>query len=110
MKRRGVLRLLSLVPVFGLGLPSLVRADNRPESRDLYVKAGHVFECENGHPVCQAIEDINFGDYPWHTKIGNFRSDMERPRHGGSWPRCPACKSKVVLWVKDGFVNGWEHP
>lgn len=55
---------------------------------------GSVVRCPNGHLICEAMEDIAWGDLNWGLKFGNWR--CEPPQLGGEWPRCHVCGEIVT--------------
>lgn len=105
MRRRGLFKLLSLIPIFGFGLPALA-LERAHENRNVSVKAGQPYYCANGHFMCEALDDIEVGETNWGHKIGNFREGISAPKTGGGFPICPECGSTVILWQRDGVANG----
>ncbi len=58
-------------------------------------RRGDVFACENGHPMCEAVDDIEVGDFPWAHKLGRWAIDP--PRQGDPWPVCGRCGARLSL-------------
>jgi hypothetical protein len=59
---------------------------------------GHKFGCAaHNHYMCEAVEDIYRGCYPWLHKLGNWVV-IPNPTIGGEWPKCPQCGSYLKLW------------
>lgn len=105
MKRRTFMQVMA--GLFGLGATS-VEASWRPGSGESpvvpsHVDPGHIYRCENGHPICEAIDEINVGDIHWHLKIGKWR--QPEPQLGDPLPVCADCGTKVVFWRKYGEIN-----
>ena len=58
-------------------------------------RAGDLFGCENGHVMCEAIEDIRTGDFPWLHKLGYWVGPI--PLIGEPRPKCIVCGSEISL-------------
>ena len=63
------------------------------------IHRGDIFLCENGHPMCEAIDDIELGESPWLNKIGKWR--QTESKLGDPWPVCEICGARLVL------IKGW---
>jgi hypothetical protein len=66
------------------------------------VKKGEVFSCENGHEMCEALDDIPIGELNWHQKIGKWR--QHEIRQGELWPMCDICGEPLTIHGYKGQV------
>lgn len=118
MRRRSFLA--SLAAFFGFGVAaeteSRANAYSDAETRRMAAAAadgfdmplitpvGHVFRCENGHPVCEAIKPLVYGrTQNWHEHIGNWR--QREPEAGKPIPWCAQCGARVVFWRNNRGIN-----
>jgi len=69
------------------------------------VHQGHIFRCENGHPLCEALTTIKAGDERWDRKVGNWHNGLKRPKLRDPFPDCPLCGSKLVMWRSQRGIN-----
>ena len=113
MRRRSFLARISAF--FGFGSASEAAALDEAEREQiaatrqfstdipLITPKGTIFRCVNGHPVCEAVENLIIGDEHWLDKIGHWR--QAKPKVG-DFVRCALCHSHVVLWTRGGVING----
>jgi hypothetical protein len=75
------------------------------------VFAGEQVVCQdNGHLICEIIEDIHYGDLNWTRKLGKWQ--MPKPIQG-SRPVCHVCGGlwwDGTLYIKGrGWVSRWRQ-
>ena len=75
-----------------------------------YARAGETITCEEGHPICDFVQTVSFGqtqNLPEH--LGNWRQD--EPKVGTlPLPVCAVCGSKFTLGAIFHFKEGWRAP
>jgi hypothetical protein len=75
----------------------------------IYAHAGETVTCENGHPICDFVEDVAIGqtqDVP--RQLGNWRQDV--PQVGAlPLPVCAQCGAQFTDGSAYHFADGWRH-
>ncbi len=66
------------------------------------VSKGEIITCENGHEICEVMEDVYPFQMNWHLCFGKWR--QYEPTLGGRFPVCEVCGSEVFqfpsIWVR----------
>jgi len=80
----------------------------------IYASAGDTVTCENGHPICDFLEDVAVGKIPdLHKQLGNWRQPEPQK---GDLPKdhpCAVCGARwfnhpATLGVTFHFQDGWR--
>lgn len=58
-----------------------------------HLKKGEIITCENGHEVCEIIQDVYLGQMNWHLCLGKWR--QSEPKPGARLPDCEICRGTV---------------
>lgn len=116
MRRRSFLA--SLAAFFGFGAAAAAEpyhkafgdaADQMRAAADgfdqpIVTPVGHIFRCENGHPICEAVKPLVYArTQNWHEHIGLWR--QKQPAAGDPIPPCAQCGAKVVFWRNARGIN-----
>lgn len=69
---------------------------------DPVIRKGEKVTCTNGHVICEALDDVHWGDVNWGEKFGNWRQE-DIPSAGSMHkPPCMICGADFIA------ANSWD--
>ena len=121
MNRRWLLGAIASIPFVGKAMASPEKKPLKPRSmsyknwpkaeagkRPVFASAGETVTCENGHPICEFVETVHYGQMQnLPAQLGNWR--QEPPKLGSFDIKCEKCGAKFA--AGNGhfhFANGWR--
>ena len=71
----------------------------------VYARVGDIVTCENGHDVCDVVQEIHVHDVIRASHFGNWR-DIEAPTAGDPLLReCPLCNGRFMKTSGQKYVR-----
>ena len=86
MNRRGLMKMLATLPFCGGLFTEAVTA--AVEASPIYAEAGETVTCENGHPICEFMRTVRYGEMQnVEINLGNWKQTSPS---AGTYP-IPVC-------------------
>jgi hypothetical protein len=113
--RRSFLGLLASMPFVGQFIGHSEATSISPDSIvaveidiPTYAEAGEVVTCENGHPICEFIETVAWGQIQdVERQLGRWH--QEKPEVGQlPLPVCAICSASFTDGMRYHFGDGWR--
>ena len=113
MNRRSFFELFAAVPFVGVFASAAVAAPVETKTwwpaKDIYARAGEIVTCENGHPICEFVENVFYGQIQDVTRqFGNWW--QEQPKIGEFPIRgCTVCGAMFTTGMVYHIGDSWRE-
>lgn len=113
--RRSLIGLLASLPIVGRVLTAARAREIDPISIEAvtidfptYAQVGEIVTCENGHPICEFVETVAYGQMQDVAhQLGGWRQGV--PEVGQlPLPACDRCGAQFTDGMRYHFADGWR--